>query len=125
MRIGNRFFETGVEVMAIDFDRENVLPLAKAARELPIVRGTKTPHPSTLVRWATTGIKSASGRNVKLETMFLGGTRMTSSEALKRFFERKNDVEFKPLPESEERERKRLEEQAAESMERMRESGMI
>jgi hypothetical protein len=111
--------------MPIDFDTEHVRSMSQAARELPVVRGTKPPHPGTLDRWAITGIKSASGRIIKLESAFVGSTRVTSLEALRRFFERRADVEFKPLPESDEKERKRLEEQAAESMERMRSIGMI
>jgi hypothetical protein len=109
----------------IDDDSEELMPLAKAAKLLPIVRGNKPIHPSTLARWATIGIKAASGRRVKLVTTFVGGTRMVSMAALKRFFEQRNDVEYKPLPESAEREKKYLEEQAAESIRRMRAEGLI
>jgi hypothetical protein len=111
--------------MSIDLDTEDVLSLAKAARLLPAVRGSKPPHPTTLVRWATVGIKSVSGRTVTLETVFIGGTRMTSKQALARFIARRNDAEFKPMTESAERERTYLEKQAAEAMQRMRAAGLI
>ena len=59
---------------AIDLENERVLSLAQAARRLPHVRGEKTPHPSTLYRWATEGRKSRSGRIVRLEIVRVGGT---------------------------------------------------
>ena len=46
----------------------------------------------TLYRWATKGLQSRSGRRIRLETMFIGGTRVTSKEALERFFLHKDDV---------------------------------
>jgi hypothetical protein len=72
---------------------EQALSLAKAARCLPSVRGKKTPHPSTLYRWATEGRKSRGGRIIRLEIVRVGGTNCTSMEALTRFFERLNDIE--------------------------------
>lgn len=109
----------------IDFGREELLPLSKAARLLPAVRGSKPPNPSTIFRWTTAGLKSVSGAKVKLETCFVGKTRFTSREALKRFFDRINDTEFRPLPESADREREVLEKQAAGAMQRMRAAGLI
>ncbi len=109
----------------IDRSKESVMPLARAARGLEIVRGDKPPCPQTLVRWADVGLKTASGRRVKLETVYVGGTRMTSEAALQRFFDRLNDVEYIPVPESAERERQRLEQQSEEAMQRMRATGMI
>ena len=109
----------------IDFETEELLTLSKAARGLPPVRGDKPPHHLTLLRWALDGLISVSGKRVKLETVFVGRTRMTSMAALKRFFARLNDVEYMPLPESAESEQKALEEQAAESLRRMQSKGLI
>jgi hypothetical protein len=111
--------------MSIDLETEDLLPMSRAAKLVPVVRRDKTPHPATLVRWATSGILSPTGQRVKLESVFVGGTRMTSKEALKRFFARRNDADFRAIPESAERERKQLDEQAAEAMQRMRAAGLI
>jgi hypothetical protein len=78
--------------MSIEISREQCVSLAKAARRLPCIRGSKPPHPMTLYRWATKGLRSRSGKRIILETTFIGGTRVTSEEALERFFLRKNDV---------------------------------
>ena len=66
-----------------------------------------------------------SGCVVKLESTFVGKTRCTSKQALQRFFDRINDAEFRPLPESADREKKALENQAAAAMQRMRAAGLI
>ena len=111
--------------MSIDFNTEQCLPLAKAARHLPIVRGKKPPHPMTLFRWATTGLKAKSGLRVKLETELVGGTRVTSVEALARFFERLDDIEYRPLPESQKRRENRLEKRANIAIAELKKRGML
>lgn len=78
----------------IDPDREQCFPLSRAARQLPSIRGKKPPHPMTLYRWATRGLKARSGQRIWLETIFIGRTRVTSKEALVRFFDRINDVDY-------------------------------
>jgi hypothetical protein len=112
-------------VIHANVDENHPMPLAKAAKTLPTVRGEKPPHPMTLRRWATIGIKSASGKRIKLETSFVGATRMTTVAALKRFFSRRDDLEFKELPVSAEREQRQREKQAAESMLRMKAAGLL
>jgi hypothetical protein len=62
----------------IDLQNERILPLAEAAKSLP-----NRPHLATIARWGTRGC-----RNVVLETLLLGGRRVTSAEALERFFTR-------------------------------------
>ena len=62
----------------IDPFSEEIVPLTEAAKSLP-----RRPNVSTLHRWRSSGI-----RNVKLETMMFGGRRVTSLEALDRFFAR-------------------------------------
>ena len=111
--------------MPIDFEKEQCLSLAKAARRLPALRGDKPPHPMTLYRWATTGLKARSGRRVKLETEMVGGTRVTSLEALSRFFERLDDVEYRPLPDSESRRNARLRRQADNAIDQLKALGML
>jgi hypothetical protein len=66
----------------IDVTRELTMSLADAAK-LPILprrRGGKPPHATTLLRWATTGV-----RGVRLEVVRWGTTLCTSEEALLRF----------------------------------------
>src|SRR5262245_9743292 len=69
--------------MAIDIERENLLTLAQAARHLPCLRGDRKIHVSTLYRWISCGV-----RGVRLESVRLGRTVMTSREALQRFADR-------------------------------------
>lgn len=61
----------------IDTTREEVFPLAKALEFVP-----GRPNLSTLYRWCFKGVKG-----VRLETVCIGGTRMTSRKALERFFQ--------------------------------------
>ncbi len=65
----------------IDVSTEEVVSLAEAASRLPRRRAGKKPHPCTLYRWTTGGL-----RGVRLESVQIGGTRCTSFEALTRFF---------------------------------------
>jgi hypothetical protein len=61
----------------IDPHTEHIVTLTEASK-LPPRRNV-----ATLFRWGSAGI-----RDVKLETMMYGGRRVTSLEALSRFFER-------------------------------------
>lgn len=65
----------------IDVARESVLSFGEAARYVGRLKGTKAVAFQTLFRWST---KGCSG--VVLETIYVGGTRCTSKEALQRFF---------------------------------------
>ena len=67
----------------IDPEKETLLSLTQAARELPARRAGKRPHVSCLYRWTKSGCKS-----IVLESIQVGGTRCTSREALTRFFDR-------------------------------------
>lgn len=60
----------------IDTEHEKIITLADAAKFIP-----SRPNLSTVWRWRNRGV-----RGVKLETVLLGGRRMTSREALSRFF---------------------------------------
>jgi hypothetical protein len=67
----------------IDSTTETLISFSDAAKTvIPRRRGRRT-HLSTLHRWATSGI-----RGIVLETLVCGGCRVTSREALQRFFER-------------------------------------
>ena len=66
----------------IDPNTETVISLNEAAKVLPRRRRGKTPNVSCLYRWTNTGCKG-----VVLEWIQIGGTRCTSREALRRFFE--------------------------------------
>jgi hypothetical protein len=57
---------------------ENLLSLSDAAKSLP-----RRPHISTLHRWRLRGV-----RGIKLETVLVGGARLTSQQALQRFCDR-------------------------------------
>jgi hypothetical protein len=63
--------------MAIDLTSEQLMSLSKAARECP---GGKV-SAATIWRWHLHG-----RRGIRLESVLRGGTRMTSKEALIRFF---------------------------------------
>jgi hypothetical protein len=66
----------------IDSTRETLIALADVPSHLPNRRGGKRPHVSCIYRWAQRGCKG-----IKLETLQCGGTKVTSLEALQRFFE--------------------------------------
>ena len=101
---------------------ETVLSLPQAARRLPHVRGKKHPHPNTVRRWAFSGLKSKSGILVNLESWILGGTRVTSLEALERFFQRLDDITVLPMPSNRE---KAIGKQAEEAIDILRDRGII
>lgn len=111
--------------MAIDFGKENCMTLAQAAKTLPRVRGKKPPHPLTLYRWATVGLRAKSGKRVHLETEFVGGTRVTSLEALMRFFARKNDCDYQPPTFQQDRQQAALQREAELAVSRLRDRGMV
>jgi hypothetical protein len=71
---------------------EEVLTLAQAARRLPSLRNNgKSVSPSTVFRWGTKGRNSRKGKHVYLEMWLMGGTNVTTLQALIRFFNRLND----------------------------------
>lgn len=67
--------------MPIDPFRTPTFSLTQGARRLPRLRRNRPVSPSTLYRWSTIGL-----RGVRLETTMLGGVRVTSEDALRRFF---------------------------------------
>jgi hypothetical protein len=67
----------------IDSTTETLIALADVSSHLPERRGGRRPHISCIYRWTQVGC-----RGVVLETLQCGGTKVTSLEALQRFFER-------------------------------------
>jgi hypothetical protein len=72
--------------MSIDILNEQILTLSQAAKLLPRVRQGRKIGRSALYRWIGHGIGG-----VRLESALLGGTRVTSMEALQRFVDRRTD----------------------------------
>ncbi len=72
--------------------QEDCMSLPEAARKLPPLRGDKPPHRTTLVRWSTDGRRSRTGKRVHLRIWLVGGTNLTSTQALLEFFVQLNDV---------------------------------
>jgi hypothetical protein len=70
-------------LLMIDANKEALLTFAQAAKKIPPRRGGRPVHVSTIHRWAMAGV-----RGERLESLLVGGTRMTSVEALQRFYER-------------------------------------
>jgi hypothetical protein len=66
----------------IDIALEQVVSLTSATKLLPQRRKGARPNVATLYRWAQQGVRS-----IRLETIMVGGTRCTSTEALQRFFD--------------------------------------
>ena len=81
--------------MAASLLDESPLTLAEAAKVLPRLRGGKRVHVATLHRWALKGVAG-----VRLETIRLGRTVVTSREALQRFAERLGAREVPAAPAS-------------------------
>src|SRR5262249_18837103 len=71
------------EAFMIDSTTETLISLADAAKTVPRRRRGRKTHLSTIYRWATVGV-----RGIVLETLQCGGSRVTSREAMQRFFER-------------------------------------
>jgi len=59
---------------------EDVIPLSHVHKHLP--PAMPRPHVSTLVRWSIRGVGTPP---IKLETLKIGGRRLTSVEAIGRF----------------------------------------
>jgi hypothetical protein len=66
---------------------EGLIRLSTVARLLPENRGGRGPHPSTISRWINFGVKTRSGRTVRLEAVKVGQSWQTSRQAVERFLE--------------------------------------
>jgi hypothetical protein len=98
----------------IDVSTETVLSLPDAAKRLPKRRAGVVPHVATLYRWAQKGCKG-----IRLETIQIGGTSCTSTEALQRFFDRLTAARSgETVPVRTSRQRQRAQEEANAELER-------
>jgi hypothetical protein len=104
---------------------EKMLSISQAASSLPSVRGRKKPHPNTIIRWAKTGIKSKSGKIIRLEIFRVGGTTCTSVDALRRFFDSLNDIAPANPPELPSKIQKALVKQSIEAQNILKERGLL
>jgi len=87
----------------IDTAVEQPLPLAVLARKVPNRDGKRGVNVSTMWRWIQRGI-----HGVRLESLLIGGIRMSTEQALARFFERTTAAasgEVPPAQTSKQRER--------------------
>ena len=66
--------------MAINIATESIIPVRKVPDWCEQHLGRRV-HPSTVHRWRLRG-----ARSIRLETLLVGGARVTSEEALSRFF---------------------------------------
>lgn len=66
--------------MAIDIAAETMIPIRQVPDWCEQHLGRRV-HPSTVHRWRLRG-----ARGIRLETILAGGARMTSAQALSRFF---------------------------------------
>jgi hypothetical protein len=67
----------------IDISTEDIITFTEAGDLVPRRRKGRKTHPSTFWRWSEYGL-----RGVKLEVLYIGGSRCTSVQALQRFFDR-------------------------------------
>jgi hypothetical protein len=64
---------------------EKLLSLSQAARLIPPSRQNRPVSPSCLWRWHRSGVKTANGRTVRLEAVWLVNRLVTTEEAVRRF----------------------------------------
>jgi hypothetical protein len=102
--------------MAIDYESESIITLGEACRAFP-PNGVSD---ATMARWIQRGVKVKSiGAFVRLETLVLGGRRVTSKEAIGRFIQAQNPVDVPAAPVITASQRRRQSESARQELERM------
>jgi hypothetical protein len=90
--------------VSIDPTTEQIISFSEAARRCGNRRNSRPTAPSTIWRWVQKGV-----RGVRLESALVGGLRMTSAEALKRFFAALNHDQVTLPPVSEARRQDHIE----------------
>lgn len=81
--------------MGIDYEAETIITLGEACRAFP----PDGVSDATIARWIQRGIKVKSlGSFVKLETLVIGGRRLTSREAIARFIAAQNADDVPAAP---------------------------
>jgi hypothetical protein len=76
----------------LDVENETQLPLSRASRHPLLNQRGRAVARGTLERWRTKGVLGPGGKRVVLETALVGGTRVTTVEAVRRFLARLNGV---------------------------------
>src|SRR5262249_40162601 len=66
----------------IDIEEEDILTFDQAREECTRLRGGRRLAKSTIWRWCKVGVKG-----IRLEVVYCGGQRLTSKQALARFFQ--------------------------------------
>jgi hypothetical protein len=75
----------------IGIEDENLIPIRDVPRQIPPRRSGRRVHVSAVYRWMSRGV-----RGVRLESIKIGGTTYTSTEAIQRFAERLSGQERQP-----------------------------
>ena len=102
--------------MAIDYETESIITLGEACRAFP-PNGVSD---ATMARWIQRGVKVKSlGTFVKLETLAIGGRRVTSREAICRFIQAQNAADVPAAPLITASHRRRQSESARQELERL------
>jgi hypothetical protein len=78
--------------LVAEVTRGEGLTLPDLARALPSSRGKGRLNPSTIYRWATSGIRLPSGGHLQLEALKLGKWLLSSRAALERFLATQQEV---------------------------------
>ena len=100
--------------MAIDYETETIITLGEGCRAVP-PNGISD---ATIARWIQRGIMvKALGAFIKLETLVIGGRRLTSREAIARFIAAQNADG--PAPAVTSAQRRRQSEAARTELQRM------
>lgn len=79
--------------VADEVARGDGMSLADAACLFPPLREGRKVHPATILRWITSGVRTADDRTVKLEGIRLGCRWLTTRAAVARFI---NDQQPRP-----------------------------
>ena len=96
--------------MVIDFQAETIITIGEACKAFP-PNGISD---ATMARWIQKGVKG-----VKLETLLIGGRRVTSREAIARFIARQNADDAPAIPAVTRAQRQRQSEAARQELERI------
>jgi hypothetical protein len=81
------------EIDVIDPQREEICSLGEGASYITKNFAARKPSLSAISRWAINGL-----RGVRLESLKIGGQRVTSKEAINRFFAALSQNEHRPIP---------------------------
>ena len=91
--------QTLTSTVAAEVAAGDVLTCPQLARRCPSTRQSRPLHPSTVLRWMLSGVRTAAGLTVRLEAVRLGGRWVTSAAAYQRFVEAQTpSLKANPMP---------------------------